>query len=195
MAKNFIIFDWVPEFIRQQILELVGEDYTPESLDDLADDLRSEMHDMKLQIKTVEARAKLDNRLESEEYLDWLERINTRLRIKTAIYGAITYNLKKLKQEEIKLQNHERLEKLENLVRHIMEEQDKRYQRTQKRFESIQGNFDRNEKQKSFIYRCLHHLLLRDGVRTDEESLLLEEWLSFIPSVVEKCPDYGKFPD
>lgn len=212
MSNNFIIFHWVSDYIREEILQLLPENYTKEQLEDIEEDLRYELRDMNLQIKTVKARAELNNNLHSEEYLDWVERINTRLRIKSVIHGAFKYNLRKIQQIESN-SIEKRLDSIEGKLKYF-QERDVYYQRLDEKIENIKKEIDKQlgsfknknhnfhkeyQKQRSFILRCLYHLLVKTNNDTDYERdyehMQLENWLSFIPAIMEKDSDFGKFSD
>jgi hypothetical protein len=208
MARKFIIFDWVPEWLKSEILRQIPEDCTVEHLEDLADSLKYELADLHVQLRGVSAKARLEESLDTDEYQDWKERINTRLRVRNVTYGTVLYNLRLLKndaEEEtekrikrlenlVNLEYNKRIEKTENLVRHLLEEQGKQHQRNLKRLKYIEEILKDLKPFRSFVYRSLYHLLLRDGYRTDPESEWIAETLSFVPPCLEKNGSYGNLP-
>lgn len=205
MSYKFVIFDTIPDFIKEQIKEIIGDNLTQEYLEDLSDMLSCEIKDMNFQLKLRALQVKRGELEESEDYLEWKERLISRLRIKNSIYGVVVFNLRKLKTSVLE----KRIEDMEILIKSFLERQDKYYEEIKKKLEGhknerekehrhlkerVQKLHDESHRQRSFILRCLYHLLTIDGIKTDEESLYLAGCLSFIPPVMEKSPEFGKFP-
>jgi hypothetical protein len=205
MARKFIVFDWVPEWLKSEILRQIPEDCTVEYLEDLADSLKYELADLHIQLKGVSAKARLEESLDTDEYQDWKERINTRLRVRNVTYGTVLYNLRLLRadieketekritrlENLVSLEYDKRIEKTEILVKNLMEKQNNQHHKSLKRLKYIENTLKDLKSFKSFVFRSLYHLLLRDGYRIDPESEWIAETLSFVPPCLEKNEDYG----